>query len=387
MAAPTLPLPVATAQVVATLGAAALHSGLGDFVFVDALHGWYRYDYCADGQYGNAGNCAPPLGATTDGGQSWRIVGTVPQKATRIGFTNAREGWAYGPGLYLTGDGGLTWQEAQSLEPRGGGGYEVVSATRLGNNLLALMRSCLPDPVQQGVACTLLPRASTDGGTTWRDVQGLPALQAQGGQLGSMSLVPGSSSSTGQEGWLITWSAEVVAQDGKVTTPSSLFITRDAGLNWHEQSNPPCAAEYSPTTLLAADRRKGLWLACGGQPGAGFQPKSVHRSPDEGKHWQLVSESKLGNGPKQGASGIGGGGYLSSLAVAAPEHAFVALQRGTLIETTDGGAKWSTAIPMPGDGSVGKVEFVDEQHGWWVTLGNFFRTTDGGKHWDELPHP
>jgi photosystem II stability/assembly factor-like uncharacterized protein len=82
-------------------------------------------------------------------------------------------------------------------------------------------------------------------------------------------------------------------------------------------------------------------------------------------------------------------GYLNNAAVTTQSDAWVALSRGTLMHTADGGHTWRLAIPYaianPGDGGVGPVQFVDAQHGWLFSFPNLlFRTTDGGRHWQKV---
>ena len=68
--------------------------------------------------------CAPspctPVAHTTDGGKSWALVASVPSPVSEDGaesggvrtirFANGRDGWAYGPELWATHDGGAHWQ-------------------------------------------------------------------------------------------------------------------------------------------------------------------------------------------------------------------------------------------------------------------------------------
>jgi photosystem II stability/assembly factor-like uncharacterized protein len=79
-------------------------------------------------------------------------------------------------------------------------------------------------------------------------------------------------------------------------------------------------------------------------------------------------------------------------AVTSPSSAWLALGRGTLLHTADGGRSWREAIPYakanPGDGGVGPIIFVDSQHGWLFSFPSLlFRTVDGGRHWQEIHLP
>lgn len=364
VAVATLPLPLATAQALATTSAIAAnqHFGEGDLEFVDNLHGFYLPDRCP----GNAeGDCTRQFLATENGGQLWRVVGSAPPDVSHIRFAGASDGWAYGPRLYVTHDGGASWTESTGIEA-GDPNSEVTGLEWLGGNVCALMQSCLPDPAHLSITCTVSLRISADKGTTWQTATGLPPGHEPGGLIGRMSLSP--NSPTAQNGWLMA--------------VGGLLVTHDGGHTWQAHASLPCPAEYEWRPLLASDGGTGFYLVCGDQPGAGNQPKSVYRSKDEGAHWQFVADSGHGR-----PGGIQGSGYLNSLAAASPQQAWLSLQRGTLYGTSDGGANWTVAVPMPGDGSTGEVLFSDPQHGWWLTLGELYRTTDGGARWDKLPHP
>ena len=54
---------------------------------------------------------------------------------------------------------------------------------------------------------------------------------------------------------------------------------------------------------------------------------------------------------------------------------------GTIIHTSDGGARWSPQLSGTTNG-LSSVTFVDASHGWAVgNYGTILRTSDAGKHW------
>jgi photosystem II stability/assembly factor-like uncharacterized protein len=69
--------------------------------------------------------------------------------------------------------------------------------------------------------------------------------------------------------------------------------------------------------------------------------------------------------------------------------AWLTLDRGTLLHSTDGGRDWGVGIAArfinPGVGEVGPVQFVNRTHGWVAgqagPLPMIYRTVDGGRHW------
>jgi photosystem II stability/assembly factor-like uncharacterized protein len=95
---------------------------------------------------------------------------------------------------------------------------------------------------------------------------------------------------------------------------------------------------------------------------------------------------------RDGLKNISSSGYLHNAALTTPSSAWLALGRGTLLHTSDGGRTWREAIPYaranPGDGGVGPVVFVDRRHGWLLSIPRLlFRTADGGDHWRAIYLP
>jgi photosystem II stability/assembly factor-like uncharacterized protein len=80
---------------------------------------------------------------------------------------------------------------------------------------------------------------------------------------------------------------------------------------------------------------------------------------------------------------------MNSAVLSSPSSAWLALGRGTLLNTADGGRTWREAIPYaranPLDGGVGPVFFLDSRHGWLFSSPSLlFRTVDAGRHWQEI---
>ncbi len=370
--APTIPASLATAQAIATVTVeaqaqeASRHPGIGDLAFIDPLNGWYIAARCMDGS--SQGNyCDRSFNTTTDGGQTWRVLGTAPRTAGRTLFANAQDGWAYDPDLYSTHDSGKTWVKDTRVAvapPGAGESIEITSLQLLGGTLAALVDRCYRDPTQTGVVCTDTLRLSTDKGRSWQSSSGFVPKEGQAVRFGTAA------TQNGPLGWLLV-------EDFHSSTPDSvhLSISNDDGRTWQVRPDLPCDAES--TTMLEGDGVSGIWLVCASLAGAGSEPKSLYVSADEGRNWELrSSDGQHGEIPRPGYANS------HSLTVTSPQNAWLALDRGTLYETKDGGRTWAAALPMPGDGSnIGEVLFVDAKHGWWPTLAGFYRTTDGGAHW------
>jgi photosystem II stability/assembly factor-like uncharacterized protein len=94
--------------------------GVSSMSFINDQDGW------AEAELGGAaGNDLVEIFRTTDGGKSWAAVSRTPYGSqdnipatfpfsghkTGLTFINASTGWATGPWLYVTRDGGATWQQ------------------------------------------------------------------------------------------------------------------------------------------------------------------------------------------------------------------------------------------------------------------------------------
>jgi photosystem II stability/assembly factor-like uncharacterized protein len=119
-----------------------------DLSFVDALHGWALGISCP----ATDGTCSLVLRATNDGGRTWRALPaptTAPPyrgdagNTVHVGsirFADVHDGWAFGPGLYATRDGGRTWSPDRRI------GAVVALAPR-GRSVWAISSTC---PVLSG---------------------------------------------------------------------------------------------------------------------------------------------------------------------------------------------------------------------------------------------
>jgi len=82
---------------------------------------------------------------------------------------------------------------------------------------------------------------------------------------------------------------EIVAARPELGVLAGVFgldLTSDQGRTWREDDypcRPPYVTTGWPAGSVALDSSGSLWLACAGEPTAGFQPKQLWRSFDDGR--------------------------------------------------------------------------------------------------------
>src|SRR5690349_20723705 len=166
--------------------------------FVSTRTGWVI------GQAGSPGHCATQyctsVARTTDAGRTWTGVPAplagAPDGATGVGqirFLNLSDGWAFGPGLFVTHTGGRTWTPVST------GGLRVTSLETVGDRVYALWASCTGTGAAYAGNCSALTlySASAAGGG-WAPVGPATTGLASGapGQAASLAL-------TGSRGYLL----------------------------------------------------------------------------------------------------------------------------------------------------------------------------------------
>jgi photosystem II stability/assembly factor-like uncharacterized protein len=328
--------------------------------FVDALHGW------ALGTASKGQTSYLLLARTSDGGATWHYLPfREPSIANAVGpswgifFEDAQVGWLYGPNLYVTRDGGTTWAAPPS-GPVTIGLPPLLALSVFGDSGWAVT-AVQPCTTATGVgSCPPHLLVSTDGGRGWTGATQQPVIAGTQAQIVRVSR---------DIGWILSWQPD----------RSSLATTRDGGATWQSLTTP-CAPGTSFQDRMAAIDDMTIWVVCGSQPGAGEQEKQLITSTDGGLHWNYPPNPPLG-------------GYVGNLALSATTGGvtgWLAMVRGPLYVTTDGGRTWTPAdlrgaeVGPAGSGEI-EVVFTDPLHGWVATSTEIFRTSDGGRQWTGVP--
>jgi photosystem II stability/assembly factor-like uncharacterized protein len=251
----------------------------------------------------STGTCTM-LAKTTDGGHSWSAVGVVPvaiagasADVSKVRFADSLDGWAFGPQLWSTHDGGHTWH--QIAESSAVSDVEAAAGV-----------------VYANVGTTL--ERSTVSSDSFAAVSGAPA--------GSGLIVL-----HGKAVWLLYSSG---AHDYSVSSD---------GVSWRTVADP-CAAEPDQLGLagVAPVTASSVYLLCAGDAGAGSVTKAVLYSTDGGIHGTATTTA-----PSRGGDPAG-------IAAASTAIVVVPAQSGAswIYRTSDGGHTWAAALDK-GDGGVG----------------------------------
>jgi len=326
------------------------------------------------GQAGTPGHCATrfctSLAGTSTYGASWYGFSaplapgpTSSSGISQLRFANLHAGWAYGPALYETSDGGWPWH----LEDTNG--QQVIELEASPARAFAVFGNCSGTGSGYAASCTSFSLwTSLPGTRTWTPVSVPTAyLQMQSTSSAAPQLVI---SGTGT-GYLLTPSGEVLA--GPATK---------AGGAWKAVGMANCKPAPS-TSGQTAQLGVGpnLVLACDTQAARGRFTAAIYTSPS-GTTWKQTGSATFKGTP-------------TSLTAASPASAgtgVVVLATTHGIEySADGGASWQAAA-ITGSSPAGGFSFVGmttPDKGVAVPAisspAGIYVTVDGGKSWQPSP--
>jgi hypothetical protein len=265
---------------------------------------------------------------TVDGGDTWTRLTAPPDYADHLRFANDRIGyaWAVQRGLYITRDGGRTWQPAKLTQV-----YEIEAAA----GYVWALAGNLPYP------------------NVWRGAVGGPSFT----KLGQ---TPDRDGSLDVHGPL----AYVVGVQGAGPIAGSIDVWNGT----RRQNSPlPCQRKdlYVPDSPLGVSTDGSVFLVCAIGPSSGESPpvQRAYVSRDEGGSWSATLA------PPETPSDV-----------TATRRGLFAW--GNNVERYDG-SRWTVALAGHGFVTVG---FQDDDHG--VALGRdgiLHLTRDGGATWTAAP--
>jgi hypothetical protein len=330
--------------------------------FASASAGWLLATPCAD----QVQTCRTVLmRRTVDGGRTWSGVaapdappadiyqGSPPPDAVgSILFTSGGAGWAFGPALWQTRDGGAGWRK---MSVPGGAVQDLAVG---GGRVLAVTGQC----GDGGGVCSFrvytraLPGAA--GSDSWQAIPG-----AAGAGVRPARLVV-----SGGVGYVFAVAANQLG-------PLLLAGPVNGSARWRQVPDP-CRGAF--TGALAAAPGGWLFLGCGAEPGMGNQIKTAYLSDDGGRSWQQVASPPFG-------------GYLGGASMSPGGTIFLSGSRMGIYVSWDRGRSWhqspdlasaaglaGAGLPLTGSTITDMLGFAFQQS---VGQRQVWLTSDGGHHW------
>jgi photosystem II stability/assembly factor-like uncharacterized protein len=325
------------------------------------------------GQAGTPGQCAnktnpdicTSIARTDDGGKTWKggpapstTDPSGPTGVSGIRFLNGLNGWAFGPELWATHDGGRTWNRVST------GGQRVTGLETVSGRAYALFATCTGTSASSFAAnCTSFTlMTATEGSDTWVPVGGSTSGLTDGGSATSAVLVL-----SGSTGYLL-------APDGTIYSGS-------IGGTWARTGTAPCqpgtpqANGFPGDAWLALVSSTRLAIACDGF--SVTSPPEISTSSNSGAFWTR----------SPAVWGMSDFGILTSLA-AAPDGTLVLATTRGLYVLRAGGSSWNATsatgskAPLNGFSYVGMTTNTQgvavpadmKLHEIWMTF-------DGGLTW------
>ena len=324
------------------------------------------------GQAGTAGHCATryctSVARTDDAGKTWTGVPAPLTGAadgatgvSQIRFLSPDDGWAFGPELFATHDGGRTWAQVDTH------GQRVTGLETVGDRAFGLFAACTGGGSAFAARCTDFSLYSSPASADdWMPVGPSTTGLTDGGQDGAASLLL-----TGTRGYLL-------APDGMLYAGPA-----DSKAAWQPVARIPCAVgpaqpDGRPAgALLGAVNAADLIFACTPLPVAGgLQKKLLFTSANGGTSWQLTAVAPAA-------------GVATSLA---------ASQAGTVVLGTNqgldvlpaGSTSWQRPVPTGAPaGGFGFVGMTTDEQGVALPArpraGSVWFTFDGGLTWQPFP--
>jgi photosystem II stability/assembly factor-like uncharacterized protein len=312
--------------------------------------------------------------ATTDGGATWKLRGTVPAQIPQVGepgtgvsgirFATSRVGWSFGPRLYRTGDGGRSW----ARQPVPGHGRQILALAATATTTYAVVSPCgFGTGLCRSRGPLSLWRTGTRTGRTWTRVPvALPI-----NDFASVAV-------HGTTAYVADSQRDVNGRRDR------LYASTDSGRRFSARPVPCDRRPGSALWEAVATSATHVTLLCFGPAGPqpGEATKSVYRSADTGKTWTYA-----------GATPVPGATMQTTHLAASPSGnlAVTSSSGGSFIYINDSHRRaWSTAVSL-GDGGRGwgDIAYVTNRKGWAIYspagffhgLGKLYLTRDGGRHW------
>jgi photosystem II stability/assembly factor-like uncharacterized protein len=305
---------------------------------------------------GVAGSCAArpctAMAATRDYGTTWSEIAAPPavpadggSGVSQVRFLDFKDGWAYGPALYATHDGGRSWR---AIFTRGG---RVIDLSTAGRRAFAVVGfGCTGGGAHYAIGCTRFTLFSTGAsGNEWDGVTNAS---------GAGQALPGALQLAGKRGYLLAG--------------GQLYAGPVSKGAWHRVSTaslPGCIRSGVSGPQLIAPTTSALLLVC-------QDPRTsvltLYQAASSGLSWQRrgVVQAK---------------GAAQSFAVT-PSGTLVLATTTGIYRSADG-RSWNPVLSKPA-GGFSFVGMTTDTNGVAVAASqrrNVYITTDGGRTWQARP--
>lgn len=350
-------------------------SSLLDLSWLNAEDGWALAQVPCD-----EGTCAV-VARTTDGGARWQELPPTPALTTGtrcdprlptdecvhdIVFASRTVGYLFGPGRFMTTDGGKTWQavsgeEVGTLAVAGGQAFRVVYP-----------HTGCPGP------CTSSLQASPVGSTAWHTVP--VTLKSTG--ITRYQIV-----TAGSDVYVVAY-GNLAGGAPTSGVEAHIYRSLDGGATFQTLTDP-CVGEV-PTphflTALAAAPGGVLEGMCTPRTATEKGTRYLVTSSDAGAVWRTVRALPAGT------FGVIAAGSASAIALAT-EPVGYGPRTAELIVTTNGATTWKVAATDSFDRQTQTgpivpawLGFSTSKFGQWVAdPHSVYSTADGGTSWTKVP--
>ena len=339
------------------------------------------------GQAGTPGHCATAyctsVARTQHAGASWTglpapLTG-APDGATGVGqirFLEGINGWAFGPELWATHDGGESWVQVNTHNQR------VIDVETVGNRAFAIEATCTGTGAQYAAQCTSFTLYSTPATrNAWTKVGAATTNLTAGTSTGGNSASGNSTSGNSASGSTSTGAAALILTGtrGYLLAPDGTLYAGPVNgtAAWQNQGQIPCATGQAQPdgepagALRGAVTASNLILDCP-------QTRLIYASSSGGQAWQ-----HLWTAPTAATA--------TSIAASPAYTVILATDQGIELlpsRSAAGGGTWQTATLNSDSAPAGGFTFVgmtDPEHGMALPAspadGTVWFTTDGGLSW------
>ncbi|HZS29999.1 MAG TPA: sialidase family protein [Gaiellaceae bacterium] len=318
---------------------------------------------------------------TWNGGATWQQLSSLPAEigpgsngalsgyggfctaghacVSHIEFVTRRVGYAYGSSLFMTTDGGRSWEHV-SARP-------VESMAISGSKVFRLVYShpgC-PGP------CAPMLQSSTPGTRVWAPVP----VQVTAGNGNGETIY-----AAGRDLYVFSWGNAA----GGVTSHAAIAVSRDRGRTWSTIADPCGSIGHEESDAVTASAvRDSLGVLCA--PKSGGRP-FVALSRDAARTFAKGTPLSIAAPEQIAISGSG------SVAVANAGVTGDGPFTYTLSVSHDGGHTWKVAVRdrarVAIDLAAGFLQFISPHDLLWVGYPySLWQSRNGGRTWEKRPSP